>query len=75
MLFRADPSRGELLSAEQTFDEELDEIDDDDDLVQLEGEETLTNLIKDPLAKKKQMLTPQQYRVVTIGPDGLLKEG
>jgi len=75
MLFRADPSRGELLSAEQTYDEELDEIDDDDDLVQLEGEETLTNLIKDPLAKKKQMLTPQQYRVVTIGPDGLLKEG
>jgi len=75
MLFRADPSRGELLSAEQTFDEELDEIDDDDDLVQLEGEETLTNLIKDPFAKKKQMLTPQQYRVVTIGPDGLLKEG
>jgi hypothetical protein len=35
MLFRADPSRGELLSAEQTFDgDEEDEIDDDEDLLQ-----------------------------------------
>ena len=78
MLFHADPSRGELLSAEQHV-EGKDEVFDegDDDLLDSmdSPDSNLSALIKDPYSKKKQMLTPQQYRVITVGEEGLLKDG
>lgn len=53
-LFSADPKRGELLSAEQITDEEEDQmmLDEDDEFEQ-SGEETLSEIIKDPYTKKR----------------------
>ena len=52
------------------MDQEEDEFDE-------RGDDTLDELIKDPLGKKKDqmMLTPQEYRVITIGHKSILKEG
>jgi len=46
----ADPGRGELLSAEHHFDEDDTEMLDDDEEEDFDekGDETLTDLIKDP---------------------------
>lgn len=60
-LFRADPDRGQLLSAEKLIEGDDDDFEDDDDddlLGDGSDEKSLNDLIKDPLAKKKQMLTP-----------------
>ena len=39
-------------------------------------DQSLEQLIKDPRSKKQQvMMTPQEFRVVTIGPEHIVKEG
>ena len=58
-LFTADPSKGELMSADQRVDgDEEDLVLDDNDQFNRSGDESLHELIKDPYTKKKQMMTP-----------------
>ena len=58
-LFTADPSKGELMSADQRVDgDEEDLVLDDNDEFNRNGDESLHELIKDPYTKKKQMMTP-----------------
>ena len=52
-------------------------MDQEDEEFDSESDDTLNDLIKDPLSKKqkKLMVTPQEYRIVTLGDKELLKEG
>jgi hypothetical protein len=78
-LLQADPSRGELISADHYMEgDDSDLIEADEEDFDEKGDETLADLIKDPFSKqeaKRQMMTPKQYRNVTIGDDGIIKEG
>ena len=60
VLYKADPSRGELLSAEHHYEgDDSDLIEADEEDFNEEGDETLTDLIKNPFSKKKAiMMTP-----------------
>ena len=52
------------------------QMDDLDEFDGSEEGESLQYLIKDPYARKPNTkVTPQQYRIVTIGPEDMLKEG
>jgi len=72
-----DPSRGDLLTVEHYFEgDDTDLLEEEEDDFNEQGDESLKDLIKDPFSKKRtNLLTPQQYRVITIGDENILKEG
>ena len=62
-LLQADPSRGELMTADHYMEgDDSDLIEADEDDFDAAGDESLSDLIKDPFSKqeaKRQMMTPK----------------
>ena len=54
-LLRADPSSGDLLTAEHHYEgDDTDLLDDDDEDFDPRGDDTLQDLVKDPYSKKQK---------------------